>query len=122
MGMEGLSTFLGLITRLLCSLAGVVLFFLFVVRPLLHYLLVNRQIEQQKRRAEREANAMLNEEPAAPASTGVAKSKGHGADLDSTTQPPERRPGNETRETLARLAGSSPDKAEELIKKWARSE
>ncbi len=122
MGMEGLSTFLGLITRLLCSLAGVVLFFLFVVRPLLHYLLVNRQIEQQKRRAGQEANAMMSQQPAASASTGAANSQDNGADLDSTTPTPERRPGNGARETLARLTDSSPDMAEELIKKGARSE
>ncbi len=122
MGMEGLATFLGLITRLFCSLAGVVLFFLFVARPLLHYLLVNRQIEQQKRRAGQEANAMMSQQPAASASTGAANSQDNGADLDSTTPTPERRPGNGARETLARLTDSSPDKAEELIKKWARSE
>lgn len=120
--MESTIILLGSLTRLLCTLGVIILFFLFVVRPLFNYLVVNREIEQRKR----ESKALTEDEPVEFSGEDSAASAidnaPRGLDDDEEALAPARGQGLSDREALGRLAGSTPDKAGDLIKKWVHSE
>lgn len=112
--MERLLDFLEPLTRLLCTVAFIVLFFLFVARPLLHYLFVNFEIEQRKRRME----AMMETH----SSSFSGENMPVGEEEKRLEGDPLPRQTTGASDELGRLAASDPAKAEELIKKWANSD
>ena len=112
--MESVLEVLEPLTRLICTAIVIVLFFLFIVQPLLKYFIVNREIEHHKKLNERmvPADSELDES---------AGDDGVGQEIMAEdTVGFEKR--SSERETLNRLATSDPDKAGELVKKWVNSD
>ena len=111
--MEGLLEFLEPLLWLISSVVAIILFFLFVVQPLLRYLFVNYEIERHKKR-----NAEV---------MGMDLVGESGEDLDPThTQAAadEALPGprGSAKETISRLAESDPEKAGDLVKQWVHND
>lgn len=112
--MENLLEFLEPLIRLISTVVVVVLFFLFIVRPLLNYLFVNYDIERRKKRLEESMEA------------------GSADDLEGSDLAGEEREGEESagfrtaraseRDAIDRLAASDPAKASEMVKKWVHSD
>lgn len=109
--MENLHEILVALVRLTSTITVIVLFFLFVVRPLLNYFIVNHEIEHCKK---------LNEELLPgdfPAEEAV---EGDHEDKVATVAPEPRHDGklSDQQDTLQRLATGDPDRAGELVKQW----
>ncbi|MDD5758398.1 MAG: hypothetical protein PHI06_04880 [Desulfobulbaceae bacterium] len=112
--MESLLDFLEPLTWLLCTVALIILFFLFVARPLLHYLFAHFEIRQRKRRME----AIIEAHPSSLTGENQAASEEEKRVEDDPV--PRQKTG--VNDELARLAASDPAKAGELVKKWASSD
>ena len=110
--MEDLLAFLEPLIRLISTVVGIILFFLYLVRPLLNYLLANHEIERQKRQNAEILEAFLSDE--------AENRPPEGQDSLPEDHPQQKKsPG---KETMNRLASSDPDKAGDLVKKWIHSE
>lgn len=109
--MESLIDFLAPLTQLISTVVVILLFFAFLVGPLLKYLLVNHEIEQCKKRSE---EVLLT--------AGTADlMEGHAADdMASSGEYQGPRPSSD-RDSLDRLATSDPAKAGDLVKKWIKN-
>lgn len=110
--MEDLLALLAPLVRLISTLVGVILFFLYLVRPLLNYLLANHEIERQKKENAAILEAFLNDE-------AEDHPPGDQTGLPGD-QPQGRKPPG--KETMTRLASSDPEKAGDLVKKWIHSD
>ena len=117
--MESSHELLVTLVRLISSMGVVVLFFLFIVRPLLNYFIVKREIAHQKRVSE---EAIESEDPPVVAreegSVGVADAMEAADDLPSGAVSRRRL---SDLDTLNRLAASDPEKAGELVKQWVNT-
>lgn len=112
--MESLLEFLEPLTRLISTIVVIALFFLFVVRPLLNYLLVNDEIERRKK---------LNEEMMTTDFASTTEESHHHEDEKKIVEPEtfhSARPSE--KDAIDRLAASDPERAGELVKKWIHSE
>ena len=110
--MESLVEFLEPLARLISTAMVIVLFFLFIVRPLLKYLIVNREIEHLKKLNE-EMLAVDSLDPANDDSGEEEKLAGHTVGQSQRVT---------EKEALNRLATSDPDKASDLVRKWVNSD
>jgi|GEM_PF-5541629 len=110
--MDNLLALLVPLVRLISTLIGVILFFLYLVRPLLNYLLANHEIERQKKENAAILEAFLNNEAE---NHPPGSQDGLPGDQSRGKKPPGK-------ETMARLASSDPEKAGDLVKKWIHSD
>lgn len=116
--MEGMLDLLVPLTRLCSYSVLVVVFFVFIVRPLLNYIIVNREIEQRKK---------LNEKMASNVASPPGQSTSHGASEENVVLPEDdstdsgivKGPGQQA---LNRLASSDADKAVDLVKQWVHGD
>jgi flagellar biosynthesis/type III secretory pathway M-ring protein FliF/YscJ len=108
--MESFLEFFEPLTRLLSTVIGIILFFIFVVRPLLNYLMLNHEIEHLKKRQAEMMTAEFAGESA----------EGHDDEIAAEEYVPGRRAS--TQDALGRLAASDPEKAGELVKKWINND
>ena len=119
--MESTYELLLTLARLFSTIVVIVLFFLYIVRPLLDYLIANREIERSKRLYEE-----IPDDLAPPVEMGVVRGRGDGAEeADAMTDDhPAPRPGGRLtdQDKLSRLAASDPDKAGELVKQWVNND
>ncbi len=115
--MESLLRFLEPLTRLISTAALIVLFFLFIVRPLLKYLIVNREIEHRKKLIEERYSA-----DSPPPYGGTDDNNGIGDEEKIAADTVGQRTRTSDKDALNRLASGDPDKAGELVKKWVNSE
>lgn len=106
--MEGLLEILVPLVRLLSSSVLVVLFFMFVVRPLFNYFIVNSEIEHHKK--------LIEEFDVPSAASSVINSTPDAMDEDLT------QPKDEGIDALNRMAASNSDKAVDLVKQWVNSD
>lgn len=111
--MDSLLEFLEPLLWLISTVVAIVLFFLFVVRPLLNYLVVNYEIERHKKRNEEmmDVDLVSGREGNFQA---AAEKKADGEPLHS--------PKASEKDAIGRLAASDPEKAGELVKKWIHNE
>lgn len=112
--MEGLVELFVPIMQLFSTAVLVILFFMFIVRPLLNYFIVNREIEQRKK-----INEGLIQESAAAINASSELS-------EKSILPPEE---NGTRNTsggeqqvLNSLASDDTGKAVDLVKQWVNTD
>jgi len=112
--MESSLEFLEPLTRLISTVVVIVLFFLFIVRPLLNYLFVNYQIEHRKKRNEE----MMGADFASDLEESHHDEEGKKIQ-DGETSQGARASG---KDAIGRLAASDPGKAGELVKKWLNSD
>jgi flagellar biosynthesis/type III secretory pathway M-ring protein FliF/YscJ len=115
--MESYHELLVTLARLLSSVVVIVLFFMFIVRPLLDYFIVNREIEQRKRLHEE----LLEDVPPVDLPKFRDVVDGGSAPIGDIPEPQARAKGSDM-ETLTRLASSDPDKASDLVKQWVNSD
>lgn len=117
--MEGLLELLVPIVRLISSVVLVILFFIFIVRPLLNYFIVNNEIEHRKK-----INVSLKPEFTFESNRSSESSREEGdmppedETIENASQSME---GNKQRE-LNTLASNNTDKAVDLVKHWVNSE
>ena len=111
--MESLLKFLEPLAQLISTAVVIVLFFLFIVRPLLKYLIVNHEIEHRKK---------LNEEMLAVDSLLDPANDDSGEEEKLAANTIGQSRGASEKETLNRLAASDPDKAGDLVRKWVNSD
>lgn len=113
--MDNLFHLLVPLIRLVSSIAVVILFFLFVVRPLINYFITNREIEHRKRIYD-DGTTERNE------SQGEFVRRRNGTEEDETEPAEEVIQSRDKKlsdlETLNRLSASDPEKASDLVKKW----
>ena len=113
--MESFHELLVTLARLICTVVVIVLFFLFIVRPLLDYFIMSREIERRKRDLEE-----MPEEEGLP--LDFRPSRGGGEEGAKAPPSPSPRSGLSEQEKLSRLAASDPEKAGELVKQWVNSD
>jgi len=112
--MESLFEFLEPLTRLISTAVVIVLFFLFIVHPLLNYLFVNHQIEHRKKRNEE----VMGTDFATDLEESHRDEEGKGVDEGETFLSARA----SEKDAIGRLATSDPEKAGELVKKWLNSD
>ena len=114
--MESLLELLEPLTRLICTAVAIVLFFLFVVQPLLKYLIVNREIERRKKQNEEMLTVNSLHDGGSDDDSGEKEIPAAGAVGQGL------RASESEKDTLDRLAASDPDKAGNLVKKWVNND
>jgi len=116
--MEGGLNILVPLIRLVSYSALVIVFFVFIVRPLLNYIIVEREIERRKR---------LNQEMAAQVAvvTSSRPSLSHQEESEPLLEEEEAEVGSAKmtdKQTLSRLALSDSDKAADLVRQWVHTD
>ncbi len=115
--MENYHDLLVTVVRLFSTVVVIVLFFMFIVRPLLDYFIASREIKHHKHL--REELLVDEEEINIPVDLPVGREVNT---PEEELPPPKKRIKDADMETLTRLAASDPDKASDLVKQWVNSD
>jgi len=116
--MESFHELLVTLVRLISTIAVIILIFLFVVRPLLDYLIASREIEHRKR-----LNEEMPEDEPPPVDLEMGRGGGEAAGSRADDLPVQRPGGGlSDKEKLSRLAASDPEKAGDLVRQWVNND
>lgn len=118
--METFHELLVTLARLLSTVVVIILFFMFIVRPLLDYFITSREIEQRKKLHD----DFGDEDDGPPLDLSVGRADAGGGDNSPAEEftVPQSKPKASDMEALSRLAASDPDKASDLVKQWVNSD